>query len=54
MQQITSDPFLLEVARTLDENNIQRRLELAHFPKSAAIDRSLSCAETSGLRRVPF
>lgn len=49
MQEITFDPFLLEIARTIDENNIRKRVELAHFSSEAEVDRHLSCAETSGL-----
>jgi len=54
MQEITSDPFLLEIARTLDENNIQKRVELAHFPKKQrliAAFRALKQAGFSAERR---
>jgi hypothetical protein len=48
MQQITSDPFLLEIARTLDENNVRRRLELAHFPKKQRLIAAFRALERAG------
>jgi hypothetical protein len=49
MQQITSNPFLLEVARTSDGNNVRRRLELSQFPK-----RQRLIAAFRALRQVGF
>ena len=48
MLQITSDPFLLEVARTLDENNIQRRVESAHFPKKQRLIAAFRALKQAG------
>jgi hypothetical protein len=52
MQQITSDPFLLEVARTLDENNIQRRVELAHFPKKQRLIAAFRALKQEGFAQA--
>lgn len=48
MQQITSDPFLLEIARTLDENNIRKRLQLAHFPKKQRLIAAFRALKKAG------
>ncbi|UQE03518.1 hypothetical protein [Bradyrhizobium japonicum] len=48
MQQITSDPFLLEIARTIDENNIRKRVELVHFPKKQRLIAAFHALKQAG------
>ena len=52
MQEITSDPFLLEIARTLDENNIQKRVELAHFPKKQRLIAAFRALKQAGFAQA--
>ena len=52
MQQITADPFLLEVARTLDENNIRRRLELINFPKKQRLITAFRALKQAGFAQA--
>lgn len=48
MQEITSDPFLLEIARTVDEHNVRRRRALAHFPRKQRLIAALRALKQAG------
>jgi hypothetical protein len=52
MEQITSDPFLLEIARTIDENNIRKRVELVHFPKKQRLIAAFRALKQAGYARA--